>query len=252
MRFRTPVVTLLVGAMLAAALLALSVRANRQDAAAARGADNQVAGAAPAERPPAAAPGRPRGTDVTPAPTTQPPATTQPPVAGQPAPKPAPRPKAPALNVTWVGDASGGATIAIVAKGTAAIAYLCDGARIEAWLKGTASGGRLDLTGAGNARLTGTYTDRQAEGTVTARGRQFRFEVPAAPKGSRLFRAAANVAGARIVAGWIVRADGRQVGLATVDGVVVRPSALDVTSGTATVAGTAVTAAPAQPDEGAR
>ncbi|HVQ92125.1 MAG TPA: hypothetical protein VMU51_13910 [Mycobacteriales bacterium] len=242
MRFRTPVVTLLTGAVLAAALLALSARANRQDAAAvARAADNQLADATAAGQPPGAASDRP----------TQPP-TTEPPVTSQPPSKPAPRPEAATLNLTWAGDASAGATIAIVAKGTAAIAYLCDGARTEAWLKGTASGGRLDLTGAGGARLTGTFTDRRAEGTVTASDRQFRFDVPAAPVDSRLYRAAATVRGARIVAGWIVRADGRQVGLATVDGVLVRPSALDVTSGAATVGGMPVTASPAQPDGGPR
>jgi hypothetical protein len=242
MRLRTPVVTLLTGATLAAALLALSARANRPDAAAvARAADNQLADVTPAGPPPAPASDQPTRSATTQPPTTEPPAS-------RPPSKPAPRPKASTLNLTWAGDAGGGATIAIVAKGTAAIAYLCDGARTEAWLKGTASDGRLDLTGAGNARLTGTFTDRRAEGTVTASGRQFRFDVPAAPPDSRLYRAAANVRGARIVAGWIVRADGRQVGLATVDGVLVRPSALDVTSGAATVGGIAVTAAPAQPD----
>lgn len=246
MRFRMPVVTLLTGALLAAGLLALSARANRQDATtAAQAADSQAAPAAPAGQPPASASAQPGGTGAAP------PATTRPPVTSQP-PKPAPRPEAPALDVTWAGDATGGATIAIVAKGSAAIAYLCDGAQTEAWLMGTARGGRLDLTGAGNARLIGTFTDRRAEGTVTAHGRQFRFDVPAAPKNSRLFRAAANVRGARIVAGWIVRADGRQVGLATVDGALVRPSPLDVTTGTATVAGIAVTASPAQPEGGAR
>jgi serine/threonine-protein kinase len=239
MQVRTPLVTLLAGSTLAIALLGLSVLGNREAAAPAAG----LAGADPAAGQPAGAPPA-TASRATP---TEPPRSAAPP--SRPAPPPGPRP--PALDVTWAGPADRGTTIAIVAKGAAAIAYLCDGSRTEAWLRGTATDGRLDLAGAGNARLTGTFTGARAEGTVTVRGQRFGFGVPAVPKSSRLFRATGTVRGARIVAGWIVLPGGRQVGLATVDGAEVRPSILDVVTGTATVAGAPVTAAPAQPD-GAR
>jgi hypothetical protein len=238
MQVRTPLVTLLAGSTVAIALLGLSVLGNREEGATAAPAGGLAEADPAAGAPPATA------SRAALAPPTTPPLTTAPPS------RPAP-PRPPALDVTWSGSAGRGTTIAIVAKGAAAIAYLCDGSRTEAWLQGTATGGRLDLAGAGNARLTGTFTGARAEGTVTARGQRFGFDVPAVPKSSRLFRATGTVRGARIVAGWIVLPNGRQVGLATVGGAVVRPSTLDVATGAATVAGTPVTAAPAQPD-GAR
>jgi serine/threonine-protein kinase len=251
MQVRTPLVTLLAGCTLAVALLGLSVLGNREKAATAPAAglaEADPAAGLPAGAPPATTPNRPPGSRAAPAPPTPAPPPTALPSRSASPPEP---PRPPALDVTWTGPADRGTTIAIVAKGTSAIAYLCDGARTEAWLQGTATGGRLDLAGAGNARLTGTFTGARAEGTVTVRGQRFGFDVPAAAKGSRLFRATRTVRGAKIIAGWIVRADGRQVGLATVDGTLVRPSMLDVATGTATVAGATVTAAPAQPD-GAR
>lgn len=234
MQVRTPLVTLLAGSTLAVVLLGLSVLGNRKEGATPGLAQAPAAGQSA---------GTPPASHAVPAPpTTRPPTTA-------PSSRPVPRP--PALDVTWAGRADHGTTIAVVAKGASAIAYLCDGTRVEAWLRGSAVGGRLDLTGAGNARLIGTFTGARAAGAATVGGRRFGFDVPAVSKGTRLWRATRNLRGAQIVAGWIVLPNGRQVGLATVDGAEVRPSPLDVAAGTATVAGVTVTAVPAQPD-GAR
>jgi hypothetical protein len=249
MQVRTPVVTLLAGSTLAAALLGLSVRDNREKTAALA----RASAAQPAQ-PGAAQPGGAKaggakqdgakqgGTKPAGAPA---PGRTSPPPPAQPG-----RP-APSLNVTWAGPAERGTSIAIVAKGASAVAYLCDGTRIEAWLQGSATNGRLNLSGAGNARLTGTFSGKRAAGAATVGGQRFDFDVPAISTGTRLWRATRNVRGAQIVAGWIVLPNGRQVGLATVNGTETKPSALDVATGAAKVGDVAVTAIPVQPD-GAR
>jgi hypothetical protein len=153
-------------------------------------------------------------------------------------------------NVTWAGRVQGGkATIAIVARGDKAIAYVCDGRKLEAWLSGSAADGALELKGAKNATLTGSFGNGRAEGTIEAGGREFTFDVAAVKKPSGLYRAAAPVRGARLVGGWIVLADGTQVGLATLDGVTVTVPPLDLTSGTATVAGAEIMATSVAPGE---
>ena len=63
------------------------------------------------------------------------------PSAGRPARR---RPGRDKVNATWAGDVDGGeATIAISVNDGVAIAYLCDGKRVEAWLQGTAADGKL-------------------------------------------------------------------------------------------------------------
>jgi hypothetical protein len=150
-----------------------------------------------------------------------------------------------ALTGTWAGHLKQG-SLAVAAKNGAAIAYLCDGDKLEAWLTGTAVDGRLDLKGDDGSTLTGTADKKSASGTVTVGGKARDFTIEVAKKPSGLYRFAGRVRGARIVGGWIVLKDGRQVGLAKVDGQPVRPSALDVTTGRATVGGETVTAVPAE------
>jgi hypothetical protein len=145
------------------------------------------------------------------------------------------------ITATWAGYLEVG-TIALSAKKGTMIAYVCDGERIEAWLKGTAEGGKLNLTGAKGASLTGSYTKDRASGTVTIGARTFDFSVKAVAKPSGLYRAASEVSGAKVVGGWIVLPDGSQVGLGTVDGAVREASGLDPSSGTATIGGVAVRA----------
>jgi hypothetical protein len=221
MRRWQPIVTLLAGLAVAAVLLGLSYRAT---------ADN--ANTAAAQEIPAAAQQTPPGAEPFVAGVSPTPSAT----------KTAPPPSTPPLNVTWAGEVKGAGTLAISAKGDKAIAYLCDGRRLEAWLIGTAKAGKLSLTGAGGATLTGTFGNGRANGTVTAKGRSLKFDLAAVKKPSGLYRATADIRGARIVGGWIQLPNGEQVGLATVDGAVVTPSRLDIATGTATVGGVAVTA----------
>jgi serine/threonine-protein kinase len=61
---------------------------------------------------------------------------------------------------------------------------------------------------------------------------------------SGLYRATANVRNAKIVGGWIVLADGQQVGVVSTDDQPQAAPPLDVTTGQATVDNTTISAAP--------
>jgi serine/threonine-protein kinase len=95
------------------------------------------------------------------------------------------------------------------------VAYVCDGNRVEGWLRGTAADGELSLSGEDGDRLTGTFGNGRAEGSVSVGRWTWTFDVKTVTKPSGLYRATANVRNAEVVGGWIV-VDGRQVG--SVDG----------------------------------
>jgi serine/threonine-protein kinase len=137
----------------------------------------------------------------------------------------------------------GGASVAIAIHGSQAIAYVCNGSVVEAWLSGTATGGRLILTGKNGAQLNATYYAKKANGNVVADGIHYQFSVPAVRKPSGLYRSTAAVRGATIKAGWIVLPDGTQVGSLEPDASSATLSAtaapaLDVAAGTAQDGGT--------------
>jgi serine/threonine-protein kinase len=125
-----------------------------------------------------------------------------------------------------------------------AIAYVCDGRRVEAWLKGTASAGKLDLRSVKGARLTGSYRDSVATGTVVIGKLGWSFRVKNVRPPSGLYRAAATVRKAKIVGGWIVLADGTQVGVLSTDMVPAPAPSLNTSTRGTTVDGVPVTAAP--------
>lgn len=233
MSHRGPLLTLISGGVLAAVLLVASGQASTTNTT----VDNAAqAGAAPTSSAPSQSTG---------AASAIPSAGGANPSAGTPTPS---RP-ATSRKALFAGRITGGkATVAISVKDGQAVAYLCDGDTMEAWMRGPATGGDLDLKGApGGERLTGTYGRTKAAGTITAAGRQWRFDAPVVNQPSGLYRATATVRGARVVAGWVVLADGTQVGIATIDGEPEPAPRLDVASGTATVNGDTVTAQPAEP-----
>jgi hypothetical protein len=129
-------------------------------------------------------------------------------------------------------------------KGGRAVAYLCDGRRVEAWLTGTQAAGRLTLRSKAGEQLTGTLTAEAVTGTVTVRGRRVSFEIGRAAPPAGLYRART----ARNTIGWIVLSDGSQVGIDN-DGTPAPAPPLDPSSSTATVGGTAVTATSITGDE---
>jgi hypothetical protein len=115
----------------------------------------------------------------------------------------------------------GGAAVAISVHGGKAVAYVCNGHAVAAWLRGKAVAGKLDLTGKSGARLTVNYRKASAAGSITADGMTYTFSapmVPAVPSASTgnkppgLYEATATVDGVTIKAGWVVLPDGSQVG----------------------------------------
>jgi serine/threonine-protein kinase len=141
-------------------------------------------------------------------------------------------------------------TLAISVRDGVAIAYICDGKRVEAWLRGTAAAGKLSLTGKNGAAITATFDARRARGQVTVTGRTNAFTLTPAKKPSGLYRTAAKVKNARVAGSWIVLPDGKQVGVLTEGDEVGPAPALDLVRRTATVDGTAVSASGIDVDTG--
>jgi hypothetical protein len=168
----------------------------------------------------------------------------------KPADKPADKPQAAKpqnaldkIEASYAGRVNGGdATVAIAVKKGQAVAYLCDGSEIEAWMKGTVTDGTLKLTGAKGARLDGKYSETAANGSVTAAGKQWQFTAAVAKAPSGLYRATAQVRNADIIGGWIVLQNGQQVGVVTSDGVPAAAPPLNTSDGSATVDGQQVNA----------
>ena len=221
MKIKTPYLTLLVGAALGAVLLVASMLATPQAPA------SPIAAATPA--PASSATAQPSPASPTPTATA---------VANVPA------------RANYAGEVNGGgASVAISIHHGQAIAYVCNGSVIEAWLKGTAANGHLTMTGKGHARLSATYRTKRAVGHVIAHGVRYTFSAPAVHKPSGLYRAIAIVRGAKIKAGWIVLPDGSQVGSLEPNTEAAAPSAtrapmLDVTTGTAHDGNTVLVATP--------
>jgi len=210
MKLKGPILTLLAGVILAAVVLVLNIN-----------------GYAAKQRAAANTP-------------TQPTATTPAPDEYNTAPPP-PVVEAP---VTYAGNVGGGgASIAIAVKDGKAIAYLCDGASAEAWLQGTGTDGQLKLSGADGASLNATYANGTATGTVSAVGRQWTFAIASVAPPSGLYRANATVANAQIVGGWIVLADGTQVGTTRKGGIIARAPALNTATQSAVLDGATVAVA---------
>ena len=221
MKIKTPYLTLLVGAALGVVLLVASMLATPK---------------APASPIAAATPAPASSTSAQSSPASPTPTATV--VANVPA------------RANYAGEVNGGgASVAISIHHGQAIAYVCNGSVIEAWLKGTAVNGHLTMTGKGHARLSATYRTKRAVGHVIAHGVRYTFSAPAVHKPSGLYQAIAVVRGAKIKAGWIVLPDGTQVGSLEPDANAAAPSAkpapaLDVTTGTAQDGDTVLVATP--------
>jgi hypothetical protein len=138
----------------------------------------------------------------------------------------------------------GGASVAISVHAGKAVAYVCNGHAVAAWLRGTAKGGKLELTGKNGARLDVSYRTGKASGSITADGTKYSFSAPlvhSSSSGHRrpgLYEATAMVHGVPIKAGWVVLPNGSQVGsVEYFPGSAVAPTAqapvLDLTTGTA-------------------
>ena len=159
-------------------------------------------------------------------------------------------------HANYVGQVQGDlGSVAIVVHDTFAVAYFCNGKTQEAWFKGTPHDGQLSMTGKNNATLTANYALGHARGTVTVDGIPHVFSIIAVHKPSGLFQSIAVVRGATIKAGWIVLANGTQVGSMEPNENAANPTSqtapkLDVSSLTAQYEGTTIVATPIDGETG--
>jgi hypothetical protein len=241
MKINGPVATLAAGAALAAGLLGANLVFAGRDGAATAGTGPASAGSSSkagteassslAAAPPSVA--SPASTASTSA-TVLPPSTAAPPAAAA---------------ATYAGSVTKGGPLAVSVKGTSAVAYLCDGTT-EAWLWGVADAAGVSLKNADGATLTASSATGRLVGAITVKGRQWSFTLPTVARPSGLYRSTAQIRGARVVSGWVVLPDGRQVGMSTdQDGTSVRADPLDPQTGQVVVRGVVVTATPAVPGE---
>ncbi|RKN47852.1 hypothetical protein [Micromonospora endolithica] len=249
MKRMTPMLTLLTGSALAAVLFTMSAQAAPPAPQFRAGAP--AAPASPDAPSPGAEPDGPAPTGEAADPGAQPgvqPGAT-PPAPSEPAAPPPSGP--PSVDGTWTGRLDGGATIALTVRGDRATAYVCDGRSLEIWVRGTVTGGVLDLSGADGATLTGRIAGDRATGEVTSGGRTWAFTATATGGDApALYRATAQVRDAGIDGGWILLPDGTQTGVVTWNGRPVSAPPLDPAFGTTIVDGVRITAEPVVPGAG--
>jgi hypothetical protein len=128
-------------------------------------------------------------------------------------PPPAAAPQ-PTNQKAYAGRTSGNeVTVAVAVKDGRAVAYVCDGKKVEAWLEGTVADGKLSLKGK-DATLEGAAGDKAALGNVTVGGKEWPFAAQAVAAPAGLYQARANVRGVVSRIGWIVEGDGKVTGAA--------------------------------------
>src|SRR3984957_11454333 len=208
MKIKTPIVTLLVGVALAVVLLIASMSAVPAKKAALAAASASAAATAPAVTTSTAASTAAASGAQSASATGSASAAASASASGSFVIPP---------HANYDGEVQGNlGAVALVVHDTFAVAYFCNGSTIEAWFSGTPDNGKLNLTGKGaasaGATLTANYALGHARGTVVIKGVSYVFSIIAVHKPSGLFQSIANVRGATIKAGWIVLADGTEVG----------------------------------------
>ena len=163
------------------------------------------------------------------------------PAPAPPAPSPPPRPAFPA-KADYVGKiptANGTITLEITVRGDKAVAYACDGSKVESWLRGSAVNGAVSLANKDTtSRLEGHLAGSAIAGTLWIGEKKWDFNAPAAQPPAGLY--VYDNAGVRN--SWIVdpnggvtgvqrREDGTTApaprlttdGIANIDGIEVKP-----------------------------
>jgi hypothetical protein len=129
----------------------------------------------------------------------------------------------------------GDLAVAVAVLNGRAAAYLCDGSRVEAWLKGSVDGDEVKLLSRRGYELRAELEGARLVGRIEGPGEpEHRFSIGEARKPAGLYRAK----GSRTTIGWIVLPDGSQVGVATTAGGTSAPApALDPNTSTISVDG---------------
>ncbi|MEU5884886.1 hypothetical protein [Spirillospora sp. NPDC047279] len=163
---------------------------------------------------------------------------------------PAPPPVPQTAGGTFASRVPGSrAVVALTVKDGDAIAYVCDGRSLEAWLRGKVyPEGLIRLQGK-KGILTGSVQGNTVIGAASlSRQRVMGFRAPIVKAPSGLYRAAARTtAGAQIVGGWIVLPSGAQVGLVNYGARAEPAPVLDPATGAVTIDDERIPVAPADP-----
>jgi hypothetical protein len=140
---------------------------------------------------------------------------TAPAAAAQPEPTAAP----PAVaEKAFTGRSAGNeVTVAVAVKDGRAVAYVCDGKKVEAWMEGTLTGGALSLTGK-TSSITGTVDEKATFGTVVVEGKEWPFSARGVAAPAGLYEGRGTLAGVATRVGWIVDGDGKVTGVMNRDG----------------------------------
>jgi hypothetical protein len=251
MKIKTPIITLLVGVALAVVLLIASMSAvSAKKAALAAASASAAASAGPAVSVSAAATSAAASGSPSAAASASASASSAASASGAFVIPP---------HANYDGEVQGNlGAVALVVHDTFAVAYFCNGSTIEAWFSGTPDNGKLNLTGKGasaGSTLTANYALGHARGTVVVNGVSYVFSIIAVHKPSGLFQSIASVRGATIKAGWIVLANGTEVGSLNPNenaagSVSQAAPKLDLSTLTADDGGTTITATPIDGETG--
>lgn len=110
-------------------------------------------------------------------------------------------------------------SVAIAVKAGRAVAYVCDGKKVEAWLEGTVAGDTLSLESKdGSATINGTVSESSSDGTMTVGGKTWPFTAEGVTAPAGLYEGRADVRGVAARVGWVVSGDGEVTGVASVAG----------------------------------
>jgi hypothetical protein len=140
----------------------------------------------------------------------------------EPAPVPAPEPAPPAAPAVaekaFTGRSSGNeVTVAIAVKDGKAVAYACDGKKIEAWLEGTLTGDTLSLSGK-TSSITATMDEKATLGMITVDGKEWPFSAKGVVSPAGLYEGRGTLAGVATRVGWIVDDKGNVTGVQSGNG----------------------------------
>jgi hypothetical protein len=141
----------------------------------------------------------------------------------------------------YAGDATGSdVAVAVAVKGDQASAYLCDGANVEDWLKGSAENGQLELTSKdGASSLTAKLEGDRLVGEINVDGDASPFSIAVAEDPAGLYRGENG----ETTLGWIIMPNGQQVGIENTAGDTAPAPKLDPEQGFVSVDGQRVDAA---------
>jgi hypothetical protein len=118
-------------------------------------------------------------------------------------------------------------TIAIAVKDGKAVAYVCDGKKIEAWLEGTLQGDTLALAGKDGAAVAGTANADASAGEITVAGKKWTYQAKGVQAPAGLYEGRADVRGVATRIGWVVEPDGTVTGISQAGGVTQTAPPLD-------------------------